>query len=252
MQSKNFSSWVEKYRPKTLNDITAQADVIKSLKTVLMVSTDKACAPTNVYGMCKAIAERLVTASSKISNSIKFVGVRYGNVLESRGSIIPLFKHQIMSGDYLSVTHKDMTRFIMTLDQSIDLIEETINNAKSGEIWIPKLSSMRIIDLAEIFSRKFNKPIKVTGIRPGEKLHEDLVSSPESIRTIQAEKHYIISSPFAEINTKGEIFSYSSNDNVTEMNSLEKYLNTLRIFEKNINDFVGRSIEEIDTKANKS
>jgi UDP-glucose 4-epimerase len=222
-------------------------DKISSLKTVLMISTDKACAPTNVYGMCKAIAERIVTSQSKYSNSVKFLGVRYGNVLESRGSIIPLFKHQIQNSQYLTVTHEEMTRFIMTLDQSIDLIQKTILEGKSGEIWIPNIKSMRILDLAEIFSEKFNKSVKVTGIRPGEKLHEDLISPPESIRTRKLVEHYVIDTPFSEPIESHQFFSYSSNSDVLSKSKLSNYLESLGIFEKNIKDFVGRTIEEIDT-----
>lgn len=223
------------------------SDKIPSLKTVLMVSTDKACAPTNVYGMCKAIAERIVSSESKHSSTIKFLSVRYGNVLESRGSIIPLFKHQVQNSEYLTITHEEMTRFIMTLDQSIDLIQKTIQNGKSGEIWIPNIKSMRILDLAEIFSEKFKKPIKVTGIRPGEKLHEDLISVPESIRTRKLPEHYVIDTPFSEPNNLNGFFSYSSDTDILEKNDLSNYLESLGIFERSIKDFVGRTIEEIDT-----
>ena len=97
-----------------------------SCDTVLFVSTDKACEPVNVYGMSKAISERVVTSNEMFHDDIRFLGVRYGNVLESRGSIIPLFKHQSLNSDCLTVTHKDMTRFLMTLDQSVDLILTTL------------------------------------------------------------------------------------------------------------------------------
>ena len=220
---------------------------LSSLHTVLMISTDKACAPTNVYGMCKAISERIVTTESKNSDTVKFLGVRYGNVLESRGSIIPLFKHQILHAEYLTITHEEMTRFIMTLDQSIDLIQKTILEGKSGEIWIPNLKSMRILDLAQIFADKFNKPIKFTGIRPGEKLHEDLISAPESIRTRKLLDHFIIDTPFHEQISENQIFTYSSSTNILSKTNLSIYLDSIGIFEKNISDFIGRNIEEIDT-----
>lgn len=220
---------------------------LNSLHTVLMISTDKACAPTNVYGMCKAISERIVTTESKNSSTVKFLGVRYGNVLESRGSIIPLFKHQILHNEFLTITHEEMTRFIMTLDQSIDLIQKTILEGNSGEIWIPNLKSMRILDLAQIFAGKFNKPIKFTGIRPGEKLHEDLISAPESIRTRKLLDHFIIDTPFHEPISQNKIFTYSSNTNILGKTELSIYLDSIGIFEKNISDFIGRNIEEIDT-----
>jgi UDP-glucose 4-epimerase len=153
----------------------------------------------------------------------------------------------VLHGDFLTVTHPDMTRFIMTLDQSIDLIQKAIKHGKSGEIWIPNIKSMRILDLAEIFSNKFDKPIKVTGIRPGEKLHEDLISAPESIRTRKVGDNFVINTPFSDSDSANEIFTYSSNGDNLEKTVLNDYLESLGIFEKNIKDFLGRSIEEIDT-----
>lgn len=221
---------------------------ISALRSVLMVSTDKACAPTNVYGMSKAIAERIVTSTIELPDGPKFVGVRYGNVLESRGSVIPLFKHQVEKQDSITVTHKDMTRFIMTLDQSIDLIESTLKGSKHGEIWLPKLSSMKILDLAEIFSERFDKPIKITGIRPGEKIHEDLISESESLRVRTETEFYKMTSVLSNSNANTEIFSYSSSDDLLTKPELESYLDDLGIFSKPLNQFFGRAIEEIDTK----
>ncbi len=218
---------------------------IKSLETVLMVSTDKACAPTNVYGMSKAISERIVTSAFSRFGGIKYIGVRYGNVLESRGSIIPLFRLQSQNGSSLSVTHSEMTRFIMTLDQSIDLIEAAICGADSGEIWLPKLRSMKILELAEIFSARYGVKVRVSGIRPGEKLHEELISEPESIR-VRDDGKYLRLSPSLHLGyTSGEIFSYSSKDNVMSRNDLEDYLDSLGIFQNALESFVGREIEEI-------
>ncbi len=220
-------------------------DQLKELHTVLMVSTDKACAPTNVYGMSKALAERLVTSYQSSNSQVKFVAVRYGNVLESRGSIIPLFKHQIETKATLTVTDERMTRFIMTLDQSIDLIESTINSARSGQIWIPRIPAMRIIDLANIFASRSSSKIQVTGMRPGEKLHEDLISEPESIRTNVSGDHYIIESPFNTGLQNNALFSYTSNQDLLQIQKLEEYLESLGIFSMGINDFLGREIEEI-------
>jgi UDP-N-acetylglucosamine 4,6-dehydratase len=221
---------------------------IQDLHSVLMVSTDKACAPTNVYGMSKAIAERIVTSAFKYSHGPKFVGVRYGNVLESRGSVIPLFKHQVENQENITVTHRDMTRFIMTLDQSIDLIESTLNGSIHGEIWLPKLNSMKILDLAEIFAEKFKKPIIITGIRPGEKIHEDLISEPESIRVRLEDGFYKMTSVLSEPKENANVFSYSSSNDLLAKNKLEEYLESLGIFSRPLNQFLGRVIEEIDTK----
>jgi UDP-N-acetylglucosamine 4,6-dehydratase len=236
-------------------NVTGCENVIKSvllgqaegakLHTVLLVSTDKACAPTNVYGMTKALAERIITSQRPSYSEVKFLAVRYGNVLESRGSIIPLFKYQIESSQPITVTHPDMTRFIMTLNQSIDLIEETIKHGKSGEIWIPKIPSMKIIDLASIFAEKYKGEVRLIGLRPGEKIHEDLVSQPESIRTTEQEKHFIISSPFGSVNSSNNLFNFSSNQTLLEIDKLEEYLNSFGIFDLKLKDFLGREIEEI-------
>ncbi|GAB4392164.1 MAG: polysaccharide biosynthesis protein [Gammaproteobacteria bacterium] len=217
------------------------------LETVLMVSTDKACAPTNVYGMCKAISERLITSASKSFTTPKFCVVRYGNVLESRGSIIPLFKYQAEHAEKFTLTHRDMTRYLMTLDESIDLIVKTIQDGSSGETWIPKLRSMRIMDLVDIFCKKYNKDYAIIGMRPGEKIHEDLISPPESVRTIEKDGHYVVQPSHQPIQEHAPLFSYSSFDDTMSRDELEDYLMTLGIFDKHLQDFQGKSIEEIRT-----
>jgi UDP-glucose 4-epimerase len=233
-----------------IDSISSNMEKLSKLKAVLMVSTDKACAPTNVYGMSKAIAERIVTSSNTYHGGPRFIGVRYGNVLESRGSVIPLFKHQSEHQSVLTVTNKEMTRFIMTLDQSIDLIEATLSKAEHGEIWLPKLKAMRIIDLAEIFASRYNKKIKITGIRPGEKIHEDLISEPESIRVSFENKYYKMSPILSgKFDDSGSVFRYSSADGIISKFELEKYMDSLGIFSKPLGEFIGRNIEEIDTKS---
>lgn len=229
-----------------VNAVEKNKDKLKC-HTVVMVSTDKACEPLNVYGMCKSIAERIVTnkANSINSNKIKFVATRYGNVLESRGSILPLFKYQAENSDCLTLTHDKMTRFLMTLDQSVDLIVQSIVNGNSGELWIPKLKSMRIKDLAEIFAEIHNKPIKKIPIKPGEKLNETLVSYSESPRTIETEDHYILKSINTELEGVLNFFTYTSADNILEKNELRNYLRKLGIFDKELKEFVGKTIEEI-------
>lgn len=214
-----------------------------NLHTCLMVSTDKACAPTNVYGMCKGLAERIVL--SKKAENIKFVATRYGNVLESRGSIVPLFLHQCKNSDYITVTHEDMTRFLMTLDDSVDLIENAVKNAKSGVTFIPDIKSMRIMDLAEIFAEKYDKKIKVIGMRPGEKLHEDLISPPEAQRAFLVDKIYHLQHvTFSQaIPESKRIEPYDSSKSLLSKEELKKYLESLDIF--NEDRFVGKSINEV-------
>ena len=218
---------------------------LEKLRSALMVSTDKACAPANVYGMCKAIGERLVTSMGLSLASPKFVGVRYGNVLESRGSIIPLFRYQAENLGGLTVTHPEMTRFVMTLDQSIDLIINTLKGADTGEIWIPKLKSMRIGDLAQIFSERYKKPVVTVGIRPGEKMHEELISESESIRAREEEWFFKLRPPCAGEETGRTAFRYTSRDDVMSKLHLEKYLQSIGIFEKPLSQFSGLEIEEI-------
>ncbi len=213
--------------------------------TVLMVSTDKACAPTNVYGMSKAISERLVTSSSAASDSVRFIGVRYGNVLDSRGSILPLFRFQAQQRQSITVTHQEMTRFIMTLDESIDLIESTILGATTGQIWLPKLKSMRILDLAKIFAERHSLEIAVTGIRPGEKLHEELISEAESLRVIDDKSKFFKMNPSNSTLTSQLLFNYSSEDYLVSPKDLESSLDKLEMLSRPLSDFVGREIEEI-------
>ena len=216
--------------------------------TILFVSTDKACEPVNVYGMSKAISERIVTNSHKISKNVKFLAVRYGNVLESRGSIIPLFKYQSENLQHLTITSTKMTRFVMTLNQSVDLILNTILFGDSGDLWIPKLKSMKIIDLANIFADMSSKKIKKIDIRPGEKLNESLISSSESPRVVNSkiEGYYIIKPINGEaFFNESNNFSYTSADSIMTADELKTYLEKLNILSFKIEDFKGQKIEEI-------
>jgi UDP-glucose 4-epimerase len=231
----------------TQNVIDAVQKSIHKPQKVLFVSTDKACAPVNVYGMCKSISERLITAQVNDTKT-KWLCTRYGNVLESRGSIIPLFRYQAENSDCFTVTDPEMTRFLMTLDESVDLIDRTLSEGKNGETWIPVLRSMIIGDLAKIFSRRYAKPIKVIGTRVGEKKHEDLVNLSESARaydvTFQGVKNIVIRSSQQHGDNKTPA-QYSSDSDVLSMEALEAYLESINIFNVPFSSFVGRSIEEI-------
>lgn len=200
------------------------------VKTVLFVSTDKACSPINTYGMAKAISEQLMIEKAYYLKEIKFVIIRYGNVLNSRGSIIPLL-HNIGNDsrkDHFILTHKDMTRFVMTLEQSVDLIEYAISNGESGDIIIPKLISMKLIDLLEIFSEKYNKPIKITSIRPGEKMLESLINPTQAGRIIKHNSYYHIKSifEFKDIIDDSKLIDYNSKMNPLTKEELNVYLKT--------------------------
>lgn len=211
---------------------------------LLFVSTDKACSPVNVYGMCKAISERIVTSAGHLGGTdVTYLCTRYGNVLESRGSIIPLFKYQALHGDCLTVTDPDMTRFVMTLDDSVDLIEHTLKHGQTGQTWIPRIPAMRIGDLAEIFAEQSGKEIKIIGLRPGEKKHEDLVNESESVRATQTPTHYVIGPALGAC--AGRRFTYTSSQDVMSKAALRNHLAELGILDASLDAFKGREIEEI-------
>ena len=187
--------------PQNVVNIAEKCKIsLTNLKTICFVSTDKACSPVNVYGMCKALAETLIVEKSFYIKDIKFVVVRYGNVLNSRGSIIPILHEKgndpkIMN---FSLTHPNMTRFVMTLEQSVNLIEHAILYASSGDIVVPKLVCMNVKDLIEIFSEKYNKEYIVTGLRPGEKMMESLINETQSMRLIKGDEYMYIKPSYEE------------------------------------------------------
>ncbi len=207
-------------------------DFLPNLETVLFVSTDKACSPINVYGMCKAISERSVIEKQQCCDTVKFLVVRYGNVLQSRGSIIPLFMYQAKNKPCFTITRSDMTRFLMTLDESVSLILNAIQNGKSGETWIPKIRSMKIKDLADMFSEIYNKPIKEIGIRSGEKIHEYLINETESLRTVMAKDCYIIKSIYENKIYNEDPYDYNSSVDNIKYDDLFRYLKDLGVFEE--------------------
>lgn len=153
------------------------------VQTVVGISTDKACKPVNTMGMTKAIQERIFTVANIYIPSTRFICVRYGNVLASRGSVIPLFHEQIKNGGPVTVTTPEMTRFLLSLEQAVDTIFAALAHGKRGEIYIPKIPSARILDVAKVLIGDPKIEIKMTGIRPGEKIHEMLVSPEEAWHT---------------------------------------------------------------------
>jgi FlaA1/EpsC-like NDP-sugar epimerase len=159
------------------------------VETVVGISTDKACKPVNVMGMTKAIQERVYVQGNMRRSGTRFICVRYGNVLASRGSVIPLFLDQIAAGGPITITTPDMTRFLLTLDDAVDTIFAAVANARPGETYIPRCLSAKITDIAGILAAGRGITTKVTGIRPGEKVHEILISDEESYRP-KATTHY--------------------------------------------------------------
>ena len=163
-------------------------------KRVVALSTDKACAPINLYGATKLCSDKLFIAANNIKGKkdIKFSVVRYGNVFGSRGSVYPIFKNFINKG-YFPITDRKMTRFNITIQEGVDLVINTLKNAIGGEIIIPKLKSFKIIDLAKALNDKNNH--KIIGIRSGEKLHEQMITKSDSHDTLETKNSYIILPP---------------------------------------------------------
>ena len=177
----------------TQNLVRAIIEFGSHVDTMLTVSTDKAAKPVNTYGMCKAIQERLTIEANRLAPNTRFIAVRYGNVVASRGSIIPLFKEQIRKGGPVTVTTPDMTRFLLTLEQAIGVIFDALSMAEPGDIFVPAISSARITDLVEVLTQGRNIPVTYIGMRPGEKVHEILVSEEELSRTFKKGDYYAIS-----------------------------------------------------------
>jgi UDP-glucose 4-epimerase len=173
-----------------------------SVNTVTGVSTDKACKPVNVMGMTKAIQERIFIEANLSCPQTRFICVRYGNVLASRGSVIPLFHDQIKAGTTVTITTKDMTRFLLSLNDAVNVIFAAVRSAHRGETYIPCVPSARVVDIAEILIGKRKNKIKITGIRPGEKIHEILISEEECRRTFKRGNFYAIKSILPELQLK--------------------------------------------------
>jgi FlaA1/EpsC-like NDP-sugar epimerase len=164
------------------------------VRKILYISTDKSCNPQTVYGMTKSLSERIIVEYAMKIPSIEFYNCRYGNVLDSRGSIIPKLKEIAKDTKKMSfnLTNDNMTRFIMTQDEAVNLIDYTLIHCSSGQTCIPKLKSIKIKDLLEIFSEKYNKPIKYIGIRGIEKFHELLLNEDEINRSSENSLFYIL------------------------------------------------------------
>lgn len=203
-----------------------------NLESVVFISTDKACSPINTYGMSKALAEKMVVETAyklRNSSSIKFMSVRYGNVLNSRGSIIEAMDKigNSIIPEY-KLNHPNMTRFIMTQEDSVKLINYAIQDGESGDILIPKAASMKVKDMIELYANKYNKKIVPGKVRPGEKIHEDLINEYESTRCKESGKYYIIKPPYKNY-TNGGSYKYSSHLNVITREKLHEYLRNLKL-----------------------
>ena len=162
------------------------------VETVIAVSTDKACKPVNVMGMTKAVQERIIIAANILNPQTRFICVRYGNVLASRGSVVPLFHDQIRNGGPVTVTVPEMTRFLLALDQAVETTFAALAGARRGEIYVPNAPAATVINVARALIGDRKIEIRITGIRPGEKLHEIMVSAEEANHTIRRGNYFVI------------------------------------------------------------
>lgn len=205
------------------------------VQVVVGVSTDKACKPVNVMGMTKAIQERIFISANILNRRTRFVCVRYGNVLASRGSVIPLFHSQISSGGPVTVTVPEMTRFLLSLDQAVDTILAAVSSARPGETYIPRAPSATMMNVATALIGRRPIDIRVTGIRPGEKLHEILVSEEEAGRCVDRGSYYAILPLLPELNDaesrepNARVQEYGSADEVLDLEGTARLLKEHRL-----------------------
>jgi FlaA1/EpsC-like NDP-sugar epimerase len=188
------------------------------IETVVGVSTDKACMPVNTMGMTKAIQERVFMQANIRCPSTRFVCVRYGNVLASRGSVIPLFLDQIQNGGPVTITTPEMTRFLLSLDEAVDVIFAAVQWGLPGETYVPRIPSARLTDVARALIGDRIIETEIIGIRPGEKVHEILVSEEEADRTVERNGYYVIEPMLPELRGKQKVSAclskeFSSADN---------------------------------------
>jgi FlaA1/EpsC-like NDP-sugar epimerase len=211
-----------------MNLVQCVADHATNVETVVGISTDKAAKPVNVMGMTKAIQERVFLQANLLCPETRFIAVRYGNVLASRGSVIPLFHEQIKNNQDITITDARMTRFLLSLEEAVDIIFTALRFAKSGELYIPSVPSARITDLADVLIG--NRPLRwvETGIRPGEKLHEILIGEDEARRAFKRGDYYVIPSAMEELASTGEPAQldkeYSSESNLLDHAGIEALL----------------------------
>jgi UDP-N-acetylglucosamine 4,6-dehydratase len=187
-----------------------QAALLNNVDMVIALSTDKAANPINLYGATKLASDKLFVAANNMTGDrkTKFSVVRYGNVVGSRGSVVPLFKKLIeQNADCFPITHDQMTRFWITLQEGVDFVIKGFERMHGGEIFIPKIPSVRIIDLAKAMGKGHNIPIKIIGIRPGEKLHEIMCPADDSHLTIEFDDYFIIT---PSISFGNNTFNYES------------------------------------------
>ncbi len=219
-----------------LTNIHGAANIVRAIREnnlpvekVIGISTDKACKPINVMGMTKALQERVLIEANRDCPDTSFMCVRYGNVIASRGSIVPLFVEQIRKHQPLTITLEEMTRFLLSLDKAVDTVFAAISTGKRGETFVPKVAAARITDIAKALMGEIALPIKFTGIRPGEKVHEIMVSEEECFRTTERDGYFVILPVLPELRdeknfTPALTGEYSSKDDNISIEKLKTLL----------------------------
>ena len=216
------------------NIIAAAID--NGVKKVVALSTDKAASPINLYGATKLLSDKLFVAANNIAGEqqTRFAVVRYGNVAGSRGSVVPFFSKLIADGaQELPITDERMTRFMITLEQGVELVWHAFEDMEGGEIYVKKIPSMKVTDLARVVAPDAKQ--EVIGIRPGEKLHEEMISADDSRRTIILENRYIVTPVVAEWGyrvPKGELMDEGS--------AYRSDTNDMWMSQTDIRDFISR------------
>lgn len=208
-----------------------EAAIDRGVEKVIALSTDKACSPVNLYGATKLASDKLFVAANSYAGEKKtrFAVVRYGNVVGSRGSVVPFFK-KIRHTGKLTVTDERMTRFWITLDQGVQFVLDNLKRMQGGEIFVPKIPSMKVMDLAKAIAPECE--IKIIGIRPGEKLHEAMIMEDDARHTVEFDDYYVIQPEFTwwkkEEHYEGKLlpegFAYTSDSN-TDWLSIEQLKN---------------------------
>jgi FlaA1/EpsC-like NDP-sugar epimerase len=204
------------------------------VETVVGISTDKACKPVNVMGMTKALQERIFVSGNVLNPDTRFICVRYGNVLASRGSVIPLFLDQIRHGGPLTITVPEMTRFLLSLDEAVDTVFAALRSARAGETYIPRAPSATVRDIAQALIGKQAVKTRIVGIRPGEKKHEILISEEEANHCVARGGYYVILPMLPELRAakpgKNALSAeYSSADAVLDREQTRKLLRRHRL-----------------------
>lgn len=210
-----------------------EACIENNIKKVIALSTDKACSPINLYGATKLASDKLFTAANLFKGGKKtyFSVVRYGNVLGSRGSVVPIFLKQNKVKDPFTITDNKMTRFNITLEEAVKFVINCLKNMKGGEIFVPKIPSYKILDVVKAINPK--KKIKYIGLRPGEKIHEEMISETDAINTIEFKNYFVIYPSYKKMKNLKKISSYSSKNNRHFLSSNE----IKRLIKKNYNSF---------------